>query len=76
MRHEGTKARRHEGNERLRLAAFILPPVFCLLHSFWHDVIDGIYACEARGDPPERFVELARSVYRLNDRRAAEDVIV
>jgi len=33
-------------------------------------VIDGIYRCEARGDLGPSFVELARSVYRLNDRRA------
>lgn len=31
---------------------------------------DAIRACEGAGDFGERFVELARSVYRLNDRRA------
>ncbi len=35
------------------------------------DVEDAIRACEAAGDFGPRFVELARSVYRLNDRRAA-----
>jgi hypothetical protein len=34
------------------------------------DVEDAIRACEAAGDFGARFVELARSVYRLNDRRA------
>lgn len=34
------------------------------------DVEDDIRACEARGDFGPAFVELARSVYRLNDRRA------
>ncbi len=32
---------------------------------------DDIRACEAAGDFGVRFVELARSVYRTNDRRAA-----
>ena len=35
-----------------------------------YDMIDAIYACERAGEPPERFVALARSVYRFNDRRA------
>jgi hypothetical protein len=34
------------------------------------DVEDAIRACEAAGDFGARFIELARSVYRLNDRRA------
>jgi Tfp pilus assembly protein PilF len=34
------------------------------------DVEDAIRACEAAGDFGPRFIELARSVYRLNDRRA------
>ncbi len=34
------------------------------------DVEDAIRACEAAGDFGPRFVALARSVYRLNDRRA------
>lgn len=34
------------------------------------EVIEAIYACEAAGEPWERYVELARSVYRLNDARA------
>lgn len=34
-------------------------------------VEDEIRACEARGDFGDRFVALARSVYRTNDRRAA-----
>ena len=34
-------------------------------------VEDDIRACEADGDFGPRFVELARSVYRANDRRAA-----
>ena len=35
------------------------------------DVEDDIRACEAAKDFGNRFVELARSVYRTNDRRAA-----
>ena len=35
------------------------------------DIEDDIRACEAAKDFGERFVELARSVYRTNDRRAA-----
>ena len=35
------------------------------------DIEDEIRACEARGDFGPRFVELARSVYRTNDRRSA-----
>lgn len=35
------------------------------------DVEDEIRDCERRGDFGERFVELARAVYRTNDRRAA-----
>ena len=34
------------------------------------DIEDAILECERRGDFGERFVELARSVYRTNDRRA------
>ena len=34
-------------------------------------VEDAIRACDRRGDFGPAFVELARSVYRLNDRRAA-----
>lgn len=34
-------------------------------------VEDDIRACERRGDFGPTFIELARSVYRLNDRRAA-----
>lgn len=34
------------------------------------DIEDAIRECERRGDFGERFVELARSVYRTNDRRA------
>ena len=34
------------------------------------DIEDDIRACEARGDFGAAFVELARSVYRANDRRA------
>jgi hypothetical protein len=34
------------------------------------DVEDAIRDCDARGDFGDRFVELARSVYRLNDERA------
>lgn len=36
----------------------------------WH-IEDEIRACEARGDFGSRFIELARSVYKVNDRRAA-----
>jgi len=35
------------------------------------DIEDEIRACEARQDFGSRFIELARSVYRTNDRRAA-----
>ena len=35
------------------------------------DIEDEIRACEARGDFGPEFVELARSVYRTNDRRSA-----
>jgi len=35
------------------------------------DIEDAIRDCERRGDFGERFVDLARSVYRTNDRRAA-----
>jgi len=35
------------------------------------DVEDAIRGCERNGDFGLRFVELARSVYRSNDRRAA-----
>ena len=35
------------------------------------DIEDDIRACEASGDFGPRFVELARAVYRTNDRRAA-----
>ena len=34
------------------------------------DVEDAIRDCEARGDFGDRFVELARAIYRLNDERA------
>ncbi|PKL95605.1 MAG: hypothetical protein CVV18_04830, partial [Gammaproteobacteria bacterium HGW-Gammaproteobacteria-8] len=35
------------------------------------EIEDEIRGCERRRDFGERFVELARSVYRTNDRRAA-----
>jgi hypothetical protein len=35
------------------------------------EIEDEIRACEAEGDFGPRFVELARSVYRTNDRRSA-----
>ena len=35
------------------------------------EIEDEIRACEAQGDFGPRFVELARSVYRSNDRRSA-----
>jgi uncharacterized protein YukE len=35
------------------------------------DIEDEIRACEARQDFGNRFIELARSVYRTNDRRAS-----
>lgn len=35
------------------------------------DIEDDIRACERAGDFGEKFVTLARSVYRTNDRRAA-----
>jgi hypothetical protein len=34
------------------------------------DVEDAIRDCDARGDFGEKFIELARAVYRLNDERA------
>jgi len=34
------------------------------------DIEDAIRECDRSGDFGERFVELARSVYRINDRRA------
>ena len=37
--------------------------------SLW-EIEDEIRLCEQRGDFGERFVELARSVYKTNDRRA------
>jgi Flp pilus assembly protein TadD len=40
-----------------------------LNESLW-EVEDAIRDCEAAGDFGERFIALARSVYRLNDRRA------
>jgi len=41
-----------------------------LNESLW-DIEDAIRDCERRGEFGDRFVELARSVYRTNDRRAA-----
>jgi Family of unknown function (DUF6165) len=41
-----------------------------LNEALW-DIEDGIRVCERDGDFGPRFVELARSVYRQNDRRAA-----
>ena len=38
--------------------------------SLW-DIEDDIRDCERQGDLGEKFIELARSVYRSNDRRAA-----
>jgi hypothetical protein len=35
------------------------------------DAEDGVRACEASGDFSDRFIALARSIYRNNDRRAA-----
>ena len=35
------------------------------------EIEDAVRACEQAGDFGDRFVELARSVYRENDRRAA-----
>jgi len=35
-----------------------------------YDVIDNIYACARAGRSTEHFVDLARSVYHFNDRRA------
>ena len=34
------------------------------------DIEDAIRECDARGDFGEKFIELARAVYRLNDERA------
>ena len=41
-----------------------------LNESLW-EIEDEIRECERAGDFGDRFVELARSVYRTNDRRAA-----
>ena len=41
-----------------------------LNEALW-DIEDAIRECERRGEFGDRFVELARSVYRTNDRRAA-----
>lgn len=41
------------------------------VNSVLWDVEDDIRACEAAKDFGSRFIELARSVYRTNDRRAA-----
>jgi hypothetical protein len=43
----------------------------CEVNEALWDVEDALREHEARGDFGARFVELARSVYRLNDRRAA-----
>ena len=63
--------------ERARQAAVALSPQLDALidglrivNGKLYDVIAGIYACEAALDHGARFVELARAVYRLNDRRA------
>lgn len=50
-----------------------LPPLaddLCGVNAELYDVISAIYECEKSGDFSARFVELARAVYRLNDRRA------
>ncbi|WP_181706393.1 DUF6165 family protein [Chthonobacter rhizosphaerae] len=61
-----------------RLATVPLPPAVTGLRAelkavntaLW-DIEDHIRDCERAGDFGDRFVELARSVYRTNDRRAA-----
>src|SRR4051794_17019879 len=41
------------------------------INSALWDIEDQIRDCERRGDFGRRFIELARSVYKLNDQRAA-----
>ena len=43
----------------------------CAVNGELWEVEDALRACETRQDFGEAFVSLARSVYRLNDRRAA-----
>ncbi|MBX3458663.1 MAG: hypothetical protein KF696_01715 [Planctomycetes bacterium] len=45
------------------------PPLLEVNGKLW-DVEDEIRECERAGDFGPRFIELARSVYRLNDKRA------
>jgi len=46
-------------------------PELCEVNARLWDVEDALRACERAGRFDEEFVALARSVYRLNDRRAA-----
>ncbi len=46
------------------------PPLLAVNGKLW-DVEDEIRECERRSDFGHEFVRLARSVYRLNDQRAA-----
>lgn len=46
-------------------------PELCAVNGALWDVEDALRACERDGRFDGGFVELARSVYRLNDRRAA-----
>ena len=62
---------------RLRLAAVAADPAVVRLHAALKDVNetlwrieDDIRDCERDGDFGAKFVELARAVYRTNDRRA------
>lgn len=70
---------RHEETVLLEVAAQLPPStrlatlqdeLFTVNARLWQ-VEDDIRACEAAGDFGHRFITLARSVYRLNDDRAA-----
>ncbi len=63
------QARRTVANRAEELEA--LSQELRLVNEALWDIEDEIRACERRRDFGARFVELARSVYRTNDRRAA-----
>ena len=64
---EGVRDEALAGSPKLTALADDLRSVNSIL---W-DVEDDIRACEAAKDFGSRFIELARSVYRTNDKRAA-----
>ena len=72
IRHE-QKLYRDTFEGRLRITdelSALLQELKTVNEALW-DIEDEIRACEARQDFGSRFIELARSVYRTNDRRAA-----